>query len=182
MQLCQQVESIYVLINTTNNNDSPVKIEMDISYVHHQLLTQKISRGRQVYRYSSDALINKQQLCDHQMPGQKLKYEKINQVFRRECLVLEKEQSEDFLMQLCQQVESIYVLINTTNNNDSLVKIEMDISYECLVLEKEQSEDSLMQLCQQVESMYVLMNTTNNNDSPVKIEMDISYVHHQCII
>ncbi|CAF4288585.1 unnamed protein product, partial [Rotaria sordida] len=62
------------------------------------------------------------------MPGQKLKYEKINQVFRRECLVLEKEQSEDFLMQLCQQVESIYVLINTTNNNDSLVKIEMDIS------------------------------------------------------
>ncbi|CAF0874616.1 unnamed protein product [Rotaria sordida] len=32
MQLCQQVESMYVLINTTNNNDSPVKIEMDISY------------------------------------------------------------------------------------------------------------------------------------------------------
>ncbi|CAF4255915.1 unnamed protein product, partial [Rotaria sordida] len=31
MQLCQQVTSIYVLINTTNNNDSPVKIEMDIT-------------------------------------------------------------------------------------------------------------------------------------------------------
>ncbi|CAF4364590.1 unnamed protein product, partial [Rotaria sordida] len=26
------------LMNTTNNNDSPVKIEMDISYVHHQCI------------------------------------------------------------------------------------------------------------------------------------------------
>ncbi|CAF4273080.1 unnamed protein product, partial [Rotaria sordida] len=44
-----------------------------------------------------------------------------------ECLVLEKEQSEESSMQLCQQVTSMYVLINTTNNNDSPVKIEMDI-------------------------------------------------------
>ncbi|CAF1070409.1 unnamed protein product [Rotaria sordida] len=53
-----------------------------------------------------------------------------------ECLVLEKEQSEESLMQLCQQVESIYVLINTTNNNDSPVKIEMDILYvhhQCII-------------------------------------------------
>ncbi|CAF1098531.1 unnamed protein product [Rotaria sordida] len=72
------------------------------------VLRQKFSRGRQVYRYSSETFINKQQSYDHQMSEQKLKYEKINQVFRRECLVLEKEQSEDSLMQLCQQVESMY--------------------------------------------------------------------------
>ncbi|CAF1056161.1 unnamed protein product [Rotaria sordida] len=72
------------------------------------VLRQEFSRGRQVYRYSSETFINKQQSYDHQMSEQKLKYEKINQVFRRECLVLEKEQSEDSLMQLCQQVESMY--------------------------------------------------------------------------
>ncbi|CAF1070419.1 unnamed protein product [Rotaria sordida] len=61
----------------------------------------------------------------------KKKYAPFSKIFNEhmECLVLEKEQSEDSLMQLCQQVDSIYVLINTTNNNDSPVKIEMDISY-----------------------------------------------------
>ncbi|CAF1179586.1 unnamed protein product [Rotaria sordida] len=47
---------------------------------------------------------------------------------RKECLVFQKEQSDESLMQLCQQVESSYILINTTNNNDSPVKIEMDIT------------------------------------------------------
>ncbi|CAF1197425.1 unnamed protein product [Rotaria sordida] len=60
---------------------------------------------------------------------------KKNKVFQ-ECLVLEKEQSEESSMQLCQQVTSMYVLINTTNNNDSPVKIEMDIKYvhhQCII-------------------------------------------------
>ncbi|CAF3875757.1 unnamed protein product [Rotaria sordida] len=47
---------------------------------------------------------------------------------RQECLVLEKQQSHESSVQLCQQVEWIYILINTTNNNDSPVKIEMDIT------------------------------------------------------
>ncbi|CAF1070392.1 unnamed protein product [Rotaria sordida] len=92
------------------------------------VLRQKFSRDRQVYRYSSETFINTQQSYNHQMSEQKLKYEKINQVFHREYLVLEKEQSKESLTQLCQQIESIYILINTTNNNDSPVKIEMDIT------------------------------------------------------
>ncbi|CAF3933029.1 unnamed protein product [Rotaria sordida] len=100
------------------------------------VLRQEFSRDRQVYRYSSEAFINTQQSYNHQMSEQKLKYEKINQVFRRECLVLEKEQSKESLTQLCQQVQPICVLINTTNNNDSPVKIETDITYvhhQCII-------------------------------------------------
>ncbi|CAF3885440.1 unnamed protein product [Rotaria sordida] len=58
------------------------------------VLRQKFSCRRQVYHYLSEAVMKKQQSYDHQMSGQKLKYEKINQVFRREYLLLEKEQLE----------------------------------------------------------------------------------------
>jgi hypothetical protein len=44
-------------------------------------------------------------------------------------LIEEKEQSEECLMQLAQQTDSMRVLINTTNYDYSQVKAKMDITY-----------------------------------------------------
>ncbi|CAF1612981.1 unnamed protein product [Rotaria sordida] len=56
------------------------------------------------------------------MSGRKLK-------FMKDYLAEEKEQSEESLMQLIRQAESMRVLINTTNYDYGQVKAKMDIKY-----------------------------------------------------
>ncbi|CAF1316320.1 unnamed protein product [Rotaria sordida] len=63
-------------------------------------LQQQFSRDRQHYGYSSD-----------------------------EYLIQEKEQSQECLMQLSQQADSMRVLINTTNYDYGQIKAKMDITY-----------------------------------------------------
>jgi hypothetical protein len=47
----------------------------------------------------------------------------------QEYIVEENEQPEEFLMQLCQQAESMRVMINTTNYDYGQIKAKMDTTY-----------------------------------------------------
>jgi hypothetical protein len=48
MQLCQQAESMRVLINTTNYDYGQVKVKMDITYAHRQCLVQKMKPIKEI--------------------------------------------------------------------------------------------------------------------------------------
>ncbi|CAF1491790.1 unnamed protein product [Rotaria sordida] len=85
-------------------------------------LKQQFSRDRQVFDFSSEVVVKKRQSYGHPMSGRKLK-------FMKDYLAEEKEQSEESLMQLIQQAESMRVLINTTNYDYGQVKAKMDITY-----------------------------------------------------
>ncbi|CAF4519098.1 unnamed protein product [Rotaria socialis] len=92
-------------------------------------LKQQFSRERQQYGCVSDVLLKKRQSYGHLLSGRKLKFTKVDLVSHREYLIEEKEQSEECLMQLAQQADSMRVLINTTNYDYSQVKAKMDITY-----------------------------------------------------
>ncbi|CAF3791531.1 unnamed protein product [Rotaria sp. Silwood1] len=92
-------------------------------------LKQQFSRDRQQYGCSSDVLLKKRQSYGHLLSGRKLKFVKVDLVSHREYLIQEKEQSQECLMQLSQQADSMRVLINTTNYDYGQIKAKMDITY-----------------------------------------------------
>ncbi|CAF2819414.1 unnamed protein product [Rotaria sp. Silwood2] len=92
-------------------------------------LKQQFSRDRQASICVSEILMKKRQSYGHQMGGRKLKFVKVDLVARQEYLLEEKEQSNELLMQLCQQAESMRVLINTTNYDYGHIKSKMDLTY-----------------------------------------------------
>ncbi|CAF5166615.1 unnamed protein product [Rotaria sp. Silwood1] len=73
--------------------------------------------------------MKKRQSYGHQMAGRKLKFVKVDLVARREYLLEEKEQSNELLMLLCQQAESMRVLTNTTHYDYGHIKSKMDLTY-----------------------------------------------------
>jgi len=48
MQLCQQAESMRVLINTTNYDYGQVKVKMDITYAHRQRLVREMKPIKEI--------------------------------------------------------------------------------------------------------------------------------------
>ncbi|CAF4461008.1 unnamed protein product [Rotaria socialis] len=92
-------------------------------------LKQQFSRDRQISGCVSDLLLKKRQSHGHILSGRKLKFVKVDLVSHREYLIEEKQQSEECLMQLFQQAESLRTLVNTTNYDYSEVKAKMDITY-----------------------------------------------------
>ncbi|CAF2101603.1 unnamed protein product [Rotaria magnacalcarata] len=106
---------------------------IDNSYFIRSLVTsalkQQFFRDRQISGYVSDLLLKKRQSHGHILSGRKLKFVKVDLVSHREYLIEEKQQSEECLMQLFQQAESLRTLVNTTNYGYSEVKAKMDITY-----------------------------------------------------
>ncbi|CAF4440201.1 unnamed protein product, partial [Didymodactylos carnosus] len=92
-------------------------------------LKQQFSRDRQMSGSPSEVVTKKRLSHGHPSSGRKLKFVKVELVARRKYLMEEKQQSEESLMQLSQQAESMRVLMNTTNYDSGQIKSKMDITY-----------------------------------------------------